>query len=249
MRTQYKIQKFVFPLTNQETRIADLDGNPWWVVPDLCGVLGLTNPTEAIRGLDEDEKSTLRITEGGPEVNIISEPGLYSLVLRSRKPEAKAFRRWVTHEVLPQIRKTGAYGDPLQALSDPTVLRGLLNDYAGRVLELESTVAEQAPKVQALNRLEAADGTLCVTDAAKVLNIRPRQLTAYLQANRWVYRRAGTTTSPLIAYQDKLQAGLLEEATHTITKPDETEIIRVQVKITPKGLTRLAKAFESATSN
>jgi hypothetical protein len=69
----------------------------------------LSNPSEAIRGLDDDEKSTLRISEGGPERNIINEPGLYSLIIRSNKPEAKKFKRWITHEVLPSIRKTGQY--------------------------------------------------------------------------------------------------------------------------------------------
>jgi prophage antirepressor-like protein len=89
--------------------VTDNDGEPWWIASDVCGVLSLSNPSEAIRGLDDDEKSTLRISEGGPERNIISEPGLYSLIIRSNKPEAKKFKRWITHEVLPSIRKTGQY--------------------------------------------------------------------------------------------------------------------------------------------
>ncbi len=90
----------------------DENGSPWWFVKDVCNVLGLSNPTEAIKGLDEDEKNTLRISEGiagNPNINIINEPGLYSLIIRSNKPEAKRFKRWITHEVLPQIRKTGSY--------------------------------------------------------------------------------------------------------------------------------------------
>ena len=78
-------------------------------------MLGLDNPTEAIRPLDEDEKNTLRISEGNrgnPNVNLINEPGLYKLTFKSRKPEAKKFTRWVTHEVLPQLRKTGSYSLP-----------------------------------------------------------------------------------------------------------------------------------------
>lgn len=85
------------------------DREPWWVASDVCEILGLTNTTEALKGLDDDEKSTLRISEGGPERNIINEPGLYSLIMRSNKPEAKRFKRWITHEVLPAIRKTGKY--------------------------------------------------------------------------------------------------------------------------------------------
>jgi len=87
----------------------DENGQPWFVVADVCAVLGLSNPTVAIQTLDDDEKSTLRITEGGPERNLISESGLYSLIFRSNKPEAKRFRKWVTSEVLPAIHKTGSY--------------------------------------------------------------------------------------------------------------------------------------------
>ncbi len=90
----------------------DENGNPWWIAKDVCDVLGLQNPTEALRGLDDDEKNTLRITEGNrgnPEKAIINESGLYTLIIRSNKPEAKAFRKWVTKEVLPTIRKTGGY--------------------------------------------------------------------------------------------------------------------------------------------
>ena len=90
--------------------IQDEDNKLWWVASDVCVILGLSNTTEALRGLDDDEKSTLRISEGGPERNIINEPGLYSLILRSTKPQAKYFKRWITHEILPAIRKTGRYG-------------------------------------------------------------------------------------------------------------------------------------------
>ena len=93
----------------------DAQGEPWFVAKDVCGCLGLGNISEALRGLDEDEKITLSNPEGNPragishQMNVISEPGLYSLILRSRKPEAKAFKRWVTHDILPAIRKTGGY--------------------------------------------------------------------------------------------------------------------------------------------
>lgn len=88
-----------------------IDDNPWFVAVDVCNVLGLTNSRKAIENLDEDEKGvTIIYTLGGDQkVSIINEPGLYSLILRSRKPEAKAFKRWITHEVIPSIRKTGGY--------------------------------------------------------------------------------------------------------------------------------------------
>ena len=104
------MQIIPFEYATKEIRvIQDSSGDSWWVATDVCEILGLTNTTEALRGLDEDEKSTLRISEGGPERNIVSEPGLYSLIIRSNKPEAKKFKRWIIHEVLPAIRKTGKY--------------------------------------------------------------------------------------------------------------------------------------------
>lgn len=93
-----------------ELRTVMLEGEPWFVAADVCAALGI-DPT-ATRRLDADEKNTLRLTQGtsgNPNVTIINEPGLYALILRSRKPEAHAFRRWITHEVLPSIRERGAY--------------------------------------------------------------------------------------------------------------------------------------------
>ena len=104
------MQIMPFDYESKEVRlIQDEDSRLWWVASDVCEILGLSNTTEALRGLDDDEKSTLRISEGGPERNIINEPGLYSLIIRSNKPDAKHFKRWITHKVLPSIRKTGRY--------------------------------------------------------------------------------------------------------------------------------------------
>ena len=95
-------------------RAVTLEGEPWFVAADVCRALGLGIDNTATRRLDEDEKAALRLTqtssngtEQGRDVTIVNEPGLYSLVLASRKPEAKAFKRWITHEVIPSIRKTG----------------------------------------------------------------------------------------------------------------------------------------------
>lgn len=93
-------------------RVKEIDGEPWFVVKDVCGALGLENTTKAMSRLDRDEFTSSKVTDSSgreQESYLVNEPGLYSLVLSSRKPEAKAFKRWVTHEVLPAIRKTGGY--------------------------------------------------------------------------------------------------------------------------------------------
>lgn len=92
--------------------LPDENGEPWFVAKDVCDILGLENSRKATAELDSDEKNTVPIsdgTPGNPNKTIISEPGLYTLIMRSRKPEAHEFKRWVTHEVLPTIRKHGAY--------------------------------------------------------------------------------------------------------------------------------------------
>ena len=105
------------------------DGQPWFVAADICAVLEHTDTSKAVSRLDADEKgtSTVRTLGGEQEVNVISESGLYALILTSRKPHAKAFRRWVTGEVLPSIRRTGSYN----ASSPPGLLDG------GRVLHID----------------------------------------------------------------------------------------------------------------
>lgn len=97
-----------------EIRTMTKDGEPWFVAADVCRALEITNVGNALARLDDDEKSSIRSTDvtsngGNPNVSIVNEPGLYTLVLGSRKPEAKTFKRWITHEVIPSIRKTGSY--------------------------------------------------------------------------------------------------------------------------------------------
>ena len=102
----------LFENTNWKIRVVMRDGEPWFVAKDVCECLDLGNPSQAIARLEDDERWLISIEalRANGETAVVSEPGLYSLVLGSRKPEAKAFKRWVTHEVLPSIRKTGGYG-------------------------------------------------------------------------------------------------------------------------------------------
>ena len=99
-----------FEYESNEIRVVqDESGDPWWFASDVCKALGIVNTSDAISGLDDDERSTIGLTDGGPERIIINEPGLYHLISKSKKPEAKKFQRWIYHKVLPSIRKTGKY--------------------------------------------------------------------------------------------------------------------------------------------
>ena len=151
----------------------------------------------------------------------------YSTILRKR-----IIDRWLALE--------GATPDPMAMLSDPAAMRGLLLTYTEKVIALEGEVAEMRPQVQALERIAVSDGSLCITDAAKTLQVRPKALFEFLRSHRWVYSRLG---SGEIAYQDKLASGLLEHKTTTVYRSDGSEKTATQVRVTPKGLTRLAREF------
>ena len=146
----------VFSFKEQDVRVVEVNGEPWWVAKDICDVLGLGNPSEALRGLDDDERNTLRISEGirgNPEMNIISESGLYTLILWSNKAEARPFRRWVTHEVLPCLRRNGFYVAGQEGRQDKSAVNALLaviDKQNERVMKLE----EKLRKLQI--RLEEA---------------------------------------------------------------------------------------------
>ena len=112
-----------------QVRVVILDGEPWFVAADVCRALEIGNPTQALARLDVDEKMHTLISNegirGNPNMSIVNEPGLYTLILGSRKPEAKAFKRWITHDVIPSIRKHGMYATEAtieRMLDDPDVL-------------------------------------------------------------------------------------------------------------------------------
>lgn len=134
--------------------------------------------------------------------------------------------------------------DPAVALNDPAALRTLLLGYTEKVIALEGEVEEMRPQVQALERIALSDGSLCITDAAKTLQVRPKALFAFLRAHHWIYTRGGGSGE--IAYQDKLASGLLEHKTTTVSRSDGSEKTVTQVRVTPKGLTRLAREFPPA---
>jgi len=173
------------------------------------------------------------------EVRILSEPDVLRLIVRSKLPEAEAFERWVFEEVLPSIRKSGGY---MVAAPDETpealALRALT--------VLQATVERQKaqlsivqPKADAHDRISAADGSLSVTEAAKVLQVRPKDLFDYLSRNGWIYKRPGA--AHWLGYQTHTTNGDLEHKVTTVLRPDGSEKVTEQVRVTPRGLSKLAR--------
>ena len=141
-------------------RVVDKDGDPWFVAKDVCDCLDIGNSRQALTYLDEDEKGvTTNDTLGGvQEMSIVSESGLYSLILRSRKPEAKTFKRWIVRDVLPSIRKTGSYGNGILMpnFTDPLAAAeaGIVTERA-RIAEQQRADYYQRTKAEIGNRREA----------------------------------------------------------------------------------------------
>lgn len=136
-------------------------------------------------------------------------------------------------------RRSKAMTDPMQVLQDPAAMRGLLLTYSEKVLSLEAENGEMRPKVAALDRISTADGSTCITNAAKTLQMRPKDMFLWMQANQWIYKRAGGTA--WVAYQHRIQSGMLEHKVTTVTRSDGTEKVVEQVLVTPKGMARLAE--------
>lgn len=145
-----EIVPFVFNHDQHDSpiRVLMLGGEPWFVAADVCRVLGLDNTTMALKRLDQDEKglNSIETPGGSQEVNIISEPGLYSLIAISRKPQAKAFNRFVRHEVLPTLRRTGRYELP-SAASDQPELLSAINEVRSDVADIKDQQSGMADQI------------------------------------------------------------------------------------------------------
>lgn len=172
---------------NHEVRMVERDGEPWWVLPDLCRALEHSNPTMAASALDPDEKGLSIIeTPGGPqEMTIISEPGLYALLRSSRKPWAKRFDRHVRHEILPSIRKTGIYGSQVPEVAQQIIV-GLKEALAPLAIRFDG-------QDRAIERVEArVDGI-----AEDIASIKARMLNSRRRINEEDKREHVDATSCL----------------------------------------------------
>ena len=156
----------VFSYEGKEIRTIQRNGETWWVLKDVCGVLGLSNARMIADRLDEDDVSLAYVTDSmgrRQQTNIVNESGLYNVILRSDKPEAKKFKRWVTHEVLPQIRRHGAYittSKIEEIMNDPDSwikLLTALKEERQEKAQLQLQAAQDKPKVVFADAVSASD--------------------------------------------------------------------------------------------
>lgn len=228
-----------FQFQSAHVRLLEIDNEPWFVAKDVAELLGYSNTSKAVNSHCKAIQTCP--TEMGGQVRhmqIIPERDVYRLIMRSKLPEAEQFEEWIVADVLPSIRKTGQYATAKPAELSRMDLIQLALDAEQEKLALQYQMEQVAPKVEAFDRIAAAEGSLCVTDAAKDLQVRPKDLFSWLSENKWIYRRTGKRT--WISYQDKIQRGLLEHKITTIDNGDGMERTIEQVRVTPRGLTYLA---------
>ena len=231
---------------------------PWFVAKDVCDILEMGNPRSSLALLDEDEKGVHSMdTPGGKqEMTIISEPGLYSLILRSRKPEAKAFKRWVTHDVIPSIRKRGLYATPQTVeamLADPdTAIKLLtsLKEERAKSAALAAKVEQDAPKVLFADSVAASRSSILIGDLAKLLvqngvKIGQNRLFVYLREKGFLIQSGSRKNTPT---QRSMEMGLFEVKEYLVHNPDGSTRTRFTTKVTGKGQLYFVKKFLSANT-
>lgn len=234
-------------------RVVMKDEQPWFVAKDVCECLDVRNNRDALARLDEDEKGVvLTDTLGGAqELATVNEPGLYSLVLSSRKPEAKAFKRWVTHEILPSIRKHGAYmtEDLLaKTLEDPNYMIGILQKLADERDErkrLQFEAELNRPKIVFADAVAASDSSILVGELAKLLkqngiDMGQRRLFAWMRDNGYLMKSGASKNMPT---QKSMNLGLMEIKERTIVNPDGSVRLTRTPKITGKGQQHFLNKF------
>lgn len=242
-----------FNFNGSEVRtITDNKGEPWFVAVDVCRVLDIKNSRQAIDQVDPDDVSNTYVTDSlGREqgTNIVNESGLYQLIFVSRKPEAKAFKRWITHEVLPAIRKTGKYETPkLPTLEESLLAQQELAATALRLLKdnqrLELQNAEMQPKAEFADALVCSEGCVSFEVAAKTLKLPfgRNTLIKKLREDGYLYKKDGSN----IPYQQYVDSGHFEVTTglharSTGAEPHHTTYV------TPKGLLLVHKQYGGKT--
>ena len=242
------IQKF----TNDEfgtIRVANHDGEEWFVAKDVCRILGISDPNQSCRHFDSDEKGLFTIQTPGGEQSVVhvSEPGFYKLVMKSRKPEAKAFQRWVTHEVLPSIRKQGGY---MTARADETpeqIMARALMLAKDTMDRQQREIAELRPKALYADAVTASDGTCLVGELAKMM----RQNGVQVGQNRlfeWL-RRDGylgkTGSNRNVPTQRAMEQGLFRIKETAVTHYDGHVTVNRTPKITGHGRVVLMNRYLS----
>ena len=250
----------IFNYNSVEVRTIQKDGEPWFVLRDVCNVLGLGTPARVAERLDTDEVSQTHITDSmgrQQEMTIINESGLYNVILRSDKPEAKPFRKWVTSEVLPTIRRHGMYATPdtvEKMLADPDttikLLETIKQERAAR-MALEAKAEADKPKVLFADAVSASHTSILVGDLAKLLRqngveIGQNRLFIFLREKGYLCSQGERYNLPT---QRSMDRGGFQVKETTINQPNGSVRITRTVKVTGKGQQYFINLFLSGAAS
>lgn len=231
-----------------QVRTIQQNGEPWFVGKDVAEILGYKDTSDAMKKhVDIEDKLTRRFADSGQnrEMYIINESGLYSLILSSKMPKAKEFKRWVTSEVIPAIRKTGGYIAGSENMTDAELMakavlvaQSTIQQRDQRIKELENDVQAAKPKVLFADAVSASDSTILIGDLAKILkqngyNTGQKRLFQWLRENGYLIKRRGADyNSPT---QSAMEMGLFAVKESTVICPDGHTKVNKTTKVTGKG--------------
>lgn len=231
-----------------QIRTIQQNGEPWFVGKDVADILGYQNGSRDVnRHVDEDDRQNYQngTFESNRGLTIINESGLYSLILSSKMPKAKEFKRWVTSEVIPAIRKTGGYIAGSESMTDAEIMakavlvaQNTIQQRDQRIKELESDVAAAKPKVLFADAVSASDSTILIGDLAKLIKqnghpIGQKRLFEWLRGNGYLIKRQGADyNSPT---QRAMEMGLFKIKETAISHSDGHVSVSKTTKVTGKG--------------
>lgn len=240
------VQPFTFPATGQGVRTITRDGQPWLVGRDVALALGYANPRDAIaKHVPDHHRGVSRIAtpSGDQDVTVISEPGMYRLVMRANTELAEQFQEWVTSKVLPAIRRTGSYAAPAAIPTHSEALRGWADEVERREAA-ETRAAELEPDAARARRTLDADGLSLVGTVAKRFGIKERALREFLFAEALLIRSGTRRNEP---YARFIESGHFELKTRVVdVHPDRAPEERSTTYVTPKGESLIWKRLYQA---
>lgn len=240
-----------------EIRTVTVNDEVWFVAKDVCEALKHTNTTVAMQMLEEDERTKLSLGRAG-ETNCINESGLYTLIIKSNLPKAKKFRKWVTSEVLPSIRKNGGYIAGQETLSDEELMAKALLVANNKIAERDKIIEQKQAKIEQMKPKEifadavaASHTSILVGDLAKLIcqngyQIGQKRLFDWLRANGYLIKSGGSYNMPMQRY---VEQGLFEIKESNLVNSDGSVRITKTTKVTGKGQVYFVNKFLKGAKN
>ena len=219
-----------------EVRTVTVNEEPMFCLTDICKALEIKNATDVAKRLDEDERTRLNLGRQG-EANFITESGLYAVILRSDKPNARKFRKWVTSEVLPSIRKNGGYIVGQENMTDDELMAKALMVAQNKIAERDKQIERMKPKEIFADAVSASETSILVGDLAKLISqngykIGQKRLFEWLRTNNFLIKCGSSRNMP---QQRFVEQGLFEVKESNIQNPNGSVRITRTTKVTGKG--------------